>query len=261
MSKIYINKRIVSSLSVLLLTLLLLTACQSDPPNSADDSAAPINSEQTANSDAEQLYDDAVRDAVFAEDSEILPLVCLTEDDPMTTWNGKGQVLLLTFHKYPESYIAGEEYTTEYGEVWTFTDKEIAKWYGENEAEGIDWTLRFNQVIGVPTDKEYTHFSAMWVNPDDVKRPAYESDVTKQLSKAAFAEEVDPDFKAWFDGNIIWSYFDSAYPWTRLGYTYDWGSSDKEYGLSEFLIRKDATVTVEYTKTIDEFLTLLAQFE
>ncbi|GHU35392.1 hypothetical protein FACS1894105_04040 [Clostridia bacterium] len=259
-----------------MLALSMLTACAAPVATTNADGAsvattnADGSSVATTNADGtsvataspeivsvEQLYDNAVRDAVFADDGEILPLVSLTTDDPLTTWNDKGQVLLLTFHKYPESYIAGTDYTTQYGEVWTFTDKEIAKWYEENKTGVTDWTTRFKQVVGVPNDREYTHFSAMWTNPEDVKRPAYETDVTKQLTEPKLPEDVDSEFKAWFEGNIIWSYFDSWYPWTRLGYTYDWGKPDKEYGLSEFLIRKDATVMVEFTKTTDEFLAWL----
>ncbi|GHU57398.1 hypothetical protein FACS1894133_0680 [Clostridia bacterium] len=268
MTRLLILRKGALALASFMLVLSVLTACTPPPPpanpdvtsasqlydSSAAVSPAPVNQDGDS---VKTLYDNAVRDAVFADDSEILPLVSLTPDDPLTTWNDKGQVLLLTFHKYPESYVAGADYTTEYGEVWTFTDKEIAKWYRENKEGVTDWTARFKQVIGVPFDKEYTHFSAVWVTPSDVKRPAYETDVTKQLSGAKLPEDVDPAFKTWFEGNIIWSYFDSWYPWTRLGYTYDWGNPGKEYGLSEFLIRKDATVTVEFTKTTDEFLSWL----
>ncbi|GHU44240.1 hypothetical protein FACS1894190_15440 [Spirochaetia bacterium] len=65
---------------------------------------------------------------------------------------------------------------------------------------------------------------------------------------------MDADFKKWFDGNIVFSYFDSAYPWTRLGYTYDWAPGSNEYGLSEFIVLKGVTVNVEFTKTFDEFI-------
>jgi hypothetical protein len=34
------------------------------------------------------------------------------------------------------------------------------------------------------------------------------------------------------------------YPWTRLGYTYDWGSSITEIGLSEFVIKKNSQIIV-----------------
>ena len=72
---------------------------------------------------------------------------------------------------------------------------------------------------------------------------------------SALPENTDEDFKEWFDGNIVWSYFDSAYPWTRLGYTYDWAAdAEDEYGLSEFLVKDGSEVTVAYTSTTDEFL-------
>ena len=70
-----------------------------------------------------------------------------------------------------------------------------------------------------------------------------------------FADDKDEDFVQWFNSNIISSYFEEyRYPWTRLGYTYDWADNGSEYGLSEFLVLKDAQVDVEYTKTTDEFI-------
>ena len=67
-------------------------------------------------------------------------------------------------------------------------------------------------------------------------------------------EEFDASFKEWFDGNIVWSYFDSAFPWTRLGYTYDWADNGTEYGLTEFIVFSGAEAKVEYTYSVDEFV-------
>ena len=53
--------------------------------------------------------------------------------------------------------------------------------------------------------------------------------------------------------------FDSAYPWTRLGYTYDWADNGQEYGLSEFLIRQGAEVEVAFTMTTEEFIAWLGE--
>jgi hypothetical protein len=216
--------------------------------------AALAQAQCAAAESVKELYQTAVLESVIAASSEIRPLVSLTKNDPLTTWNGKGQVLLLTFHKYPGSYLAGQDYVTKHGEVWTFTDKEILKWYRENSGGVSDWGLRFKQLVGVPPDREYTHLSAIWTSPEDVKRPAYEPDVASQVSGTSLPRGVDPAFRKWFNDNIIRSYLEGAYPWTRLGYTYDWAQKGKAYGLSEFLVRKDATVTVEFTKTIDEFL-------
>ena len=70
-------------------------------------------------------------------------------------------------------------------------------------------------------------------------------------------DEPGDEYKAWFDSNIILSYFDSAYPWTRLGYTYDWAAGGSDYGLSEFLVRKDAVAQVEFTMSTDDFVAWL----
>jgi hypothetical protein len=70
----------------------------------------------------------------------------------------------------------------------------------------------------------------------------------------SFSDDVNEEYKAWFDANIISSYFDGKYPWTRLGYTYDWADNGQEYGLSEFIIKKDSDVTVAYTVDLEEMI-------
>lgn len=200
----------------------------------------------------EQLYQAAVLDAVMAEEDEILPLVSITQDSPLATWKN-GNVLLVTMNDRPEQYIEGETVEVP-GEVWTFTDKEIAAWYPEHKRGVTDWTLRLEQLVGVPADADYTHVTAMWVSPEDICRPAYVTDITTDKMQNTLPEDTPEEYREWFDNNIIWSYFDSAYPWTRLGYTYDWAADSGEYGVTEFLVRPGAVVTIEYTDTVDQFI-------
>ena len=207
---------------------------------------------------ATELYTEAIKDAIEAEEDEIVPLISLDKNSDMATYNSKGQVLLLSWNRHPERYIAGQDYTLEKGEIWTFTDREIEKWYKENSIGVTNWNLRLEQLIGLPPDAGYTHVSAFWVNPEDICRPAYVQDIMDTAMKNFFDESVDSSFKQWFDGNIVWCYFVAQYPWTRLGYTYDWAGTGTEYGLSEFIIEKGATVTVEYTIPTDAFLEKLA---
>lgn len=202
----------------------------------------------------QQLYDAAVRDAMTVEPEELHPLVSLEKKMPYATYDEQGRVLLLTFHKYPDSYPDGADVSLSWGEVWTFTGGELAG-FVEDNGEGVtDWPLRFRQLIGLPPDNGATHFTAMWVKPEDILRPAYIQETGEVSMTAALPENTDEEFKAWFDGNIIRSYFDSAYPWTRLGYTYDWADNGREYGLSEFLVKKGSDVTVAYTATTEDFI-------
>ena len=204
------------------------------------------------------LYQDAVADAVSADSDEIMPLLTLTPGTELTTWDEEGRVLMLSWHRYPESYPEGQEVTLDYGEVWTFTDGEIRRWYQKNGGNITAPELRLEQLIGLPRDKGYTHVSAFWVDPDDLARPAYVTDVTSG-SMSNYFIDADLDYLEWFEGNIQWSYTENAYPWTRLGYTYDWSLYGGEYGLTEFIIWPGSTVEVAFTKTTGEFLDWLAE--
>lgn len=206
----------------------------------------------------QSLYQAAVTDAVTADAEEIEPLVELTRDSPMTTWDEQGRVQLLSWHHYPEKYPKGAQIALEDGSVWTFTDKEIAAWYKENKSGITNWEQRLEQLIGLPPEAGYTHISGFWVNPQEVLRPAYVTDITKQMS-LTFPENIDPAYIQWFEENSTFSYEESAYPWTRLGYTYDWADNGTEYGLTEFLIEENASVEIAFTKTTKEFIQWLEQ--
>lgn len=206
----------------------------------------------------QNLYTAAVADAITVDTEEIESLVELTRDNPMTTWDEQGRVLLLSWHRHPERYTAGEEITLTNGSIWTFTDKEIAAWYEQNKSGVTDWDLRLKQLIGLPPDAGYTHVSGFFVKPENVLRPAYITDITEQM-QTAFPDNTDPAFLEWFEENSTYSYEESAYPWTRLGYTYDWADNGTEYGLTEFLIEENAPVEVAFTKTTTEFIDWLKQ--
>ena len=198
----------------------------------------------------EQLYNDAVRDAVFAEQDEILPLVNITKDDKNVIWDGN-KVLVAFLHKYPDSYPDGQDINLKWGNVWVVSALEFFKWV-QNNSNGVDdWSLRLHQVMGMPAGKA-TCVTTMWIDAD-LLYVTGNSSAMKNTLEPTGNEEFDINYKTWFDSNIIWSYFDSAYPWTRLGYTYDWADNGKEYGLSEFLIFSGADARIERTFTIEDF--------
>ena len=228
---------------IVLITLLTLVSC-----------GAKENVKLTD----DELYRLAVRDAVFADEDEVLPLVNISKDDPNVIWSEDGKSVLVAFmHKYPDSYPAGEEIELKWGNVWCVSAGEFHKWMKDN-GDGVEnWTNRLHQVLGMPFTKNYTTITALWVDAELVYRPAYETDANKPMTTTLSGtgnDDFDTMYKAWFDDNIIWSYFDSAFPWTRLGYTYDWYDNGKEYGLSEFLIFSGAKVKIEYTYSVDEFV-------
>ncbi len=191
------------------------------------------------------LYDNSVIDASVAEQDEILPLITIPQNSD--------KVLVGTWHKYPDSYKDGSEGSAKYGEIWVFLADEINNFARGNKLEG-DLTSRFEQLIGLPPQKGYTHFSFLWVSPDDLLRPAFNTNIHE--NKMTLSLDTDEAFYTWFDENEKYSYENHRYPWTRLGYTYDWADNSREYGLTEFIIKKDAPFTVEKTYSNEEFFSL-----
>ena len=220
----------------LLVLLVSLTGCKETAPGN------------------DALWKAAMTDAVFSEDAEIRELVTLTKEDDQVIWDEAGErVLLLSWHDYDDACAPGGSIPTEYGDIWATSVGEMLTWYAQSRDGVEDWELRFAQLLGVHADEGYTRFTAFWVSPEDVIRPAYVTDVTKQMEND-YAIVTDAAYKEWFDGNILWSYLESDYPWTRLGYTYDWSGGDSEYGLTEFLVSDGSKTEIAFTYTTAEFV-------
>lgn len=217
-----------------------------------------------------QSYQEAVRDALTIEADEVMALVTLNKGDPLVTYDDQGRVLLLTAHRVPDVFKEGSKDKLKLAS-WTFTDKEFAAWLAyilrtqaQDVADNtIDWRLRIGQLLGMPANAQRTHVTALWVKPEDVIRPAYSTDIYSHEMSKSFADagaNHDAKYQEWFKGKIIDNYFsDYPYPWTRLGYSYDWGNPCSDYGLSEFLVRVGAPYEVAYTLTIDDFVAKMRQ--
>lgn len=214
-------------------------------------------------------YEAAIADASDATEQKIYPLVKIDRESDGVTWNSDStQVLLITLHNRPDIYDVTDSLVLTQ-EVWTVTEKELFAWYKAHKDGVKDWDLRLRQLLGLYKNDNYTHFSALWVNPKDLVRPAYQIDVTLDSMTVKFDESFDDystdkdfkiSYKQWFDKTRAKSYNKkSGAPWTRLGYTYDWGSSDKKYGLTEFLILKDSKVRVLFTKNVPTFIKWLEE--
>ena len=116
--------------------------------------AAETDSSAESEDDLLILFDQAVEDAMIAEDGEILPVVSLDEGEPYAVYNEEGRVLLYTFHKYPDSYPDGTDVKLEWGNVWTFTGGELEDWYQENKEGVTDWQKTMKELLVLTPDNE-----------------------------------------------------------------------------------------------------------
>lgn len=195
----------------------------------------------------DEAYLEAVEDSKICEEEEIEELVELAD----------GETLFISWHNFPSEFNEGALYTaSEDLQLWCVSYEEMLEWfqlYGENVG---DWTKRFEQLLGLPAGFGYTHFTAFMVTPEDVYRPAYQPDPQKQVTADVLDGSALGEYEDWFKENEEWSYETSSWPWTRLGYTYDW-CENMEKGLSEFIIKDGAQVKVEWTVKTSELVDML----
>lgn len=209
-----------------------------------EDGTTYISEDSISLCDNLYLYHNAIIDAIQADADEILPL------KPIDTTADK--VLVCTWHKYPDSYPSGEEIDIKYGDVWVFAADEIAQ-FGRTNEYCDDMVLRMEQLIGVSPQSGKTHFTTMWVNPGDLYRPSADRRIDTTTASIDFPENTEQEYIDWFNAQMTSSYYPHRYPWTRLGYTYDWADNGTEYGMSEYVLKNGSKATVERTYTNEEF--------
>lgn len=238
------------SLIALLVGALLGAACGSTAP--------------VTDSEQEALYRSAVEDAETAEPSEIVttltPIVGYNETLVWRTSAGaERQVLMVTWTDSTSFLDAstGDTLTTE-EDVWVTAAPEIRQFCEGVDRSGDQLSLRLAQRLGLPPDVGYDRFVSFWVRPEDLVRPCPDPEVTDRECELASPTpekhtQVSDAHLAWFHGLEASMYDSEGYPWTRLGYTYDWHPSTDEVGPSEFVVRPEASVEIQSVHTTEAY--------
>jgi hypothetical protein len=228
-------------LHLLAATILVLAVLSVEPVSVAQDKS------QT-DPDLMSVYKNAIYDAAVYKFSNVRPLKKL-EFDPKTH---TARVVTLTGFAYtPGKTKVGVD-------VWVTAVPEV-----QNACRSFtgDIALRLRQLLGFPPAHKFTNFVVITVKRKDIFRPAANPDPTttspcdKPMESncgEAFPQRVSKKHVKWLANQMLSSYIISesdqardGYPWTRLGYTYDWRPGSNKYGASEFVIRKGSKVKVE----------------
>ena len=235
------------------------------------------SSESNGNNSAEieQMYLNAVNDARTAEYSEISKnLTAINKYNPNLVWEGEAgdsRILMLTWTSgdyYDDS--VGDDYYLPVN-VWVTVSPELKNYFSEHGySSGEITSLKIEQLLGVPPNSGKTKFIEIWADPVSLFRPSPDPEITDSQAELDFTpdkfrvysdtitiKEGDNSYtyKDWFNYLRSTSYnTETPYPWTRLGYTYNWGDTENHVGLSEFVIKSDSTVGIKsVTSTMEYF--------
>lgn len=208
----------------------------------------------------ESRYKAAVADAEVATVDEISrDLVAISRTTPELVWSAdQTSVLVLTWTGW-DGYDkdVGKPITLQ-REVWVTPAPYLQTFCKAKRTELSDeaLSLRLEQLMGLPPHNGKTRFVEMWVQAGDLFRPSPDPAITDHEAELDFpvatGMTVSQSHKDWINNLKASSYGNNGYPWTRLGYTYDWGD-DSPVGLSEFVIREEAVVTVKDVKSLSSY--------
>ncbi len=179
------------------------------------------------------------------------------------------------------------------GSPWVTMVPELLNFFQKNTYS----TLRIEQLLGLPPNYGNDWIVEYWANPADLFRPGMDPQTSYREGTVQFpwnsnafltmnsgdnakvwddycTISTDPsctcvagaqytDYQCWFQNRRTWVYsYDlsgAPYPWTGLGYTYDWGNSKTVVGLSEFVLNKAPDhdpfiVTIQSVTKASEYL-------
>ena len=162
-------------------------------------------------------------------------------------------VVTLTGYDYP----LGPQTLGRY--IWVTEVPEVQQKCQKFSTGELELSLR--ELLGLQPDAKIGNFVAMTVKVSDIFRPSPNPITTTETLCSnpdgdatcgeLFPDWVSNDHKAWIANQMLTSYLVSpthngaySYPWTRLGYTYNWKQGADRYGASEYVIRAGAIVTV-----------------
>ena len=220
-------------------------SCRTDAEqtSSPTETNAVVEDERQQLSTPDELYKKAIRDAAVTEPDEVHSLK-LPKGDPTT-------VVTWVDNRYLSSYPAGGQATLSWGDVWVTSVPEVQEKC--REFPKAEQTLRLQQLLGLPPKNENRSFVVLEVRTEDLFRPCISPDIQSTQCEVS-GSVTDEAHALFFAGQTAISYtIPNGYPWTRLGYTFDWNPDTPDYGASEYVIKKGTVVTVKEILTTADY--------
>jgi len=215
--------------------------------------------------DAQQRYEAAIADAAVASPEKVNPLLPVPAGATVAvvTWVARNRVPCpLDKPRCDFSVGADRIWVTLVGEV----QGRCRAW----SLSGVTLRRRLEQLLGLPPDPppqhEYAVFATMQVPRDALERPclgidAAEPDHPKCMIAVPAQSAASAAMQSFVGKQMMSSYVvrnpsGPGYPYTRLGYTYDWApgtEAQRHYGASEFVVAPGTRVEVTDEATSDAY--------
>ena len=222
-----------------------------------------IVTENSLSTNVEENYRNAIADAAYPSVNERYNnLVVINAQNTSLirkTINNEEYILVSTWKGDTTYYVNNSEtgyYNTGKYPIWVTVAPELQTWAKQQPTTPNEVRLKY--LLGMPLDSYKAYFIEFWVKPTDLFRPCPDAEITDNVCDICFPENTTAEHKNWLNQTRAGSYFNcdlnKCYPFTSLGYTYDWLNPENNVGLSEFVIKENANIVVHKIYTTDNYL-------
>ena len=180
-------------------------------------------------------------------------LIPLSEDTPGLVWDDGAnprRVLVATF----TDYRGYDRHVTQScrleQEAWVSPVPQLQGRCRQFELSGPSLNERVAQYLGLRPNGHHDAVVEIWVSSEAVFRPCADPEVDDTACRLGLpdvsgeAREPARKHARWFKNMLETYYGERPYPWTRLGYTYDWSGCGTKVGASEYVIPRGTVVSI-----------------
>ncbi|HYQ42481.1 MAG TPA: hypothetical protein VER11_10935 [Polyangiaceae bacterium] len=221
--------------------------------------SAPVPAAPTASARTlDQAYEAAIVNArdpsSNAVNRELMPVRSDTaglEWDPSPT-GANARVLVTAWSGY-DGYRKHEKRACRLSQaVWVTPVPQMRRVCAGFGLKGAALEQRLNQYLGLPPgDSSGRRIVELWVSPKQLFRPCPDPEIDDRECRLGVPLLSDPPtptelgYSYWFLSEYQQRYSaKGGYPWTRLGYTYDWADSSTHVGASEYVVRGKTSIWI-----------------
>lgn len=209
--------------------------------------------------DSTQWTDSIIHSSLNPTKAKIVHnLTVIDEQNKALVWktiDGKRYVKMVTFKSAKGAgwYNNGTNgfYNTQQYYIWVSAAPAIQEFCQTVKGSAADINNRMEGYLGLQPESGHDTWIEFWVQPKDLFRPCPDNEITDNTCDLCLPENAEPWYRQWFNETRAVQYGGApangyvGYPWTQLGYTYDWASGNGSIiGGSEFVIRANADVVV-----------------
>lgn len=190
----------------------------------------------------QRAYLAAVEDARMAKPEEIcrtLPAIISPNalDDPRQDWKSDRVLVGSMMSAADAARFPGIDYMPWVTLPYDLTDHLLRRL--PQCTDSVECRMRLIQLLGLPPDCDYGYLTFFYADADSLFRPCPDTEITDHEAELDFPSGTPSAYREWFQANARASYDSTEpYPWTRLGYTYDWHpGTESIVGPGEFIVR------------------------